>query len=146
MRRIESVDVIRVIGILAVMGLHTSVCFGPNECGRFLNTAALFNQVERFAVPFFFMVSGYFWANKCRDQSDFWLRAVGMSKRILQIFVAWGLLYAVIRSAEAFFAYGPTGPLKVAFWVIHGLNFVGLISVMLEGTKIHLWFRSRSRY
>lgn len=142
MKRIETVDVFRVLAIFAVMGLHTTECFGPNECGWVFNTAALFNQVERFAVPFFFMVSGYFWAEKCRVQSDFLPRSLSMCKRIMLIYIAWALIYAVVHSVKAIWLNGPTGPLKMVYWAIHGLNPAAFISVVLEGTKIHLWFLS----
>jgi len=63
-----------------------------------------------------------------------------MSKRIMSIFVAWALIYAVVHAVEAIRTYGPAGPLKIVYWAVHGLDLAALGSVALEGTKIHLWF------
>ncbi len=72
MERIESVDVFRLIAIVAVIAIHTSPFHvdvdGENEA--YMYADMIINQLSRFAVPFFYVTSGYFWGLKVRKSSD----------------------------------------------------------------------------
>jgi surface polysaccharide O-acyltransferase-like enzyme len=139
-RRIESIDVMRVLSMVAVIGLHTASYTGPNAVGQHLGGADLLNQIERFAVPFFFIISGYLWADRCVVPEDYWTRAVALSKRALLIFLFWSLVYAVGPAIEAIKDYGPMGPLKILYWALRPLNGLEIASKVSEGTRVHLWF------
>jgi surface polysaccharide O-acyltransferase-like enzyme len=141
MSRIESVDAFRVLAIVAVIALHAAVHFGPFAVASTVNVRMLLSQVERFAVPFFFMVSGYFWASKCRDQSEFWYRSVVLSKRVLLIFFGWSLVYLAEEVFSAIEMHGMFGAAKLAYWGLHGIgpNFATL-NLLVVGPKDHLWF------
>ena len=65
--RIRSVDVFRVLAIAAVIALHTAPHAGPDAVGSRFDARTVWDQLERFAVPLFFMLSGYFWAGRCQD-------------------------------------------------------------------------------
>ena len=67
--RIQSVDVFRVLAIAAVIALHTAPHTGPDAVGLRVDVRTVFDQLERFAVPLFFMLSGYFWAGRCRERA-----------------------------------------------------------------------------
>lgn len=139
MSRIASVDVVRVLAILAVVALHTTPAAGPYMPGETLNGCTLLNLAERFAVPFFFILSGYFWAAKCHAPADYWCQACATGKRILFVFAAWGAVYYIAPAVDAVRQYGLAGPAKVLYWTLRHPD-VCIPRVALEGTKFHLWF------
>lgn len=85
-RRLQSVDAFRVLAILAVMGLHVAQQVDAVGLGRRLDGATLLDQLERFAVPMFFALSGYFWAAKSLVQGAAWPQAVALARRVLVLF------------------------------------------------------------
>jgi surface polysaccharide O-acyltransferase-like enzyme len=136
MARSQSVDIFRVLGILAVIGLHVAQQTDPAGLGRRLDIATLFDQLERFAVPMFFSLSGYFWAAKCEAPGDCWPRALALARRVLVLFVCWCLVYALASVATEAVRHG-------AF--TRGIEVVaarnkGPLTLLLQGTKVHLWF------
>jgi surface polysaccharide O-acyltransferase-like enzyme len=56
--------------------------------GNTLDLATVINQTARFAVPCFFVISGYFWARKFKGAGDVYAPTVAMAKRIAFLFVA----------------------------------------------------------
>ena len=59
--RLVSLDACRVVAIFAVIVLHTMPFYGTRLLGGFDGyIAAALNQGARFAVPFFFLASGFF--------------------------------------------------------------------------------------
>ena len=138
--RIESVDVIRTIAIVAVIAIHTTPLESPNTpIGSALDLATTINQTARFAVPFFFLLSGYFWADKFVEEKHLLLPTVKMLKRISLIFLAWSAIYLLPINIVDAFDYGALGPPKVVYWNL--LNALSRpMTTVLEGTKVHLWF------
>jgi surface polysaccharide O-acyltransferase-like enzyme len=140
MTRIESVDIFRLIAIVAVITIHTSPFRGDvveNETYKYLDV--IFNQISRFAVPFFFIISGYFWGAKIRSGSDPMSSSIYMAKRILIIFLAWCFIYLLPLNLSSIYEYGALGPIKVAYWNISNLA-QDPVTLLLQGTKVHLWF------
>lgn len=139
MERIRSVDTFRVLAIVAVIALHTARYAGPDAVGVGLDAATLLNQLERFAVPVFFIVSGYFWAQKCLAPREHLVRALVVARRVLLIYLAWALVYLAVAALGALWADGPGGPLRQ---LVHARQTgrLGLARVFLEGGTIHLWF------
>ena len=141
MSRIEGVDVIKIIAITAVIVIHAAPFAGMASHGDIYRNLEIFlNQLSGFAVPFFFIVSGYFFGVKeRRDNSKTIKHTIDTTKRLLFIFLAWCLIYLLPYNIGAIYQYGMGGPLKVAYW-----NFLNLmtdpIRVILHGTKAHLWF------
>jgi surface polysaccharide O-acyltransferase-like enzyme len=125
--RIQSVDVFRVLAIAAVIALHTAPHTGPDAVGLRGDARTLLDQLERFAVPLFFMLSGYFWAGRCRDRTACWTAGVALARRVLVLFAAWSVIYFVVTVATAGWQ-AATRPLP------------GLPTLLLQGTKVHLWF------
>lgn len=98
------------------------------------------NQLSRFAVPFFFIVSGYFFGVKeLRNNTTTILCTINTVKRLLFIFLAWSLIYLLPYDVGAIYKYGISGPLKVAYWNVIGLTS-DPIRLVFHGTKAHLWF------
>lgn len=141
MQRIQSVDVCRLAAIVAVIVIHT-LPFSPLKPeinGRFGELGWAINQTTRFAVPFFFIVSGYFWARKQRTSASPDADSWAMARRVALIFVAWSLIYLLPFDVQAMAQYGPLGPLKMFYWNI--VNWLGNpVEMLVQGSKMHLWF------
>lgn len=141
MSRIASVDTIRLFAIIAIVALHTTPFevknIESNTVYHYLDIAI--NQLARFAVPFFFSISGYFFGLKVNSGVDAITLAFKNAKRILMLFLMWSLIYLTPYNVMAFAEFGVLGPFKVAYW-----NLTSLISepitFLFQGSKVHLWF------
>jgi surface polysaccharide O-acyltransferase-like enzyme len=134
--RIQSVDVFRVLAIAAVIALHTAPHTGPAAVGLQLDARTLCDQLERFAVPLFFVLSGFFWAGRCRDAASCWTAAVAFARRVYLLFILWSAIYFLITGVEAAVS---TGNLT-AGWRAAVRPLGSLPTLLLQGTKVHLWF------
>lgn len=141
MNRIESVDVFRLLAIIAVISLHTTPFSA--DLGRvektFTYSNVLIDQTARFAVPFFFVISGYFWGLKVEPNHNPLAVTNTTAKRIAIIFASWSLIYLLPYNLSGFYEYGLLGPIKIAYWhIVTLLEQPSLL--LLQGTKGHLWF------
>jgi surface polysaccharide O-acyltransferase-like enzyme len=139
MDRIRSVDSFRVLAIFAVIALHTARYAGPDAVGLQFDAATLLNQVERFAVPLFFIFSGYFWAQKCVSPREHLARALQVARRVLLIYLVWALAYLAVAALGVLWSAGP-GALLPRLMHARQAGRLGLAHVILEGGTIHLWF------
>ncbi|MBW2646221.1 MAG: acyltransferase [Deltaproteobacteria bacterium] len=143
MNRIQSVDIFRLLGIVAVIAIHTSpfMLDSPSENELYKYLSVIINQLARFAVPFFFVISGYFWGAKVRNGSSPISSALKMSSRILVLFLAWCIVYLIPYNSvfTAFYDHGVLGPIKVVYWNISEL-IQHPLTLIMQGTKVHLWF------
>jgi surface polysaccharide O-acyltransferase-like enzyme len=139
MPRFQAVDVFRVLAILAVIALHTARHEGPGAPGTAFDAATFLNQAERFAVPLFFILSGYFWSAKCHGRADYLRCSLALARRVLLLFLAWCTVYFLASELDTFQRLGAAG--TVADWSArlrarHG----GYLTLLLQGSKVHLWF------
>ncbi|WP_205742977.1 acyltransferase family protein [Halalkalirubrum salinum] len=65
--RIYSIDAMRIIAIVFVVVIHTDPFQGVSTYGNMINFGT--KTISRFAVPFFFITSGYFFAIKTADRN-----------------------------------------------------------------------------
>lgn len=140
MNRIESVDIFRLIAIVAVIIIHTSpfpTDVIENEIYKYIDM--FLNQISKFAAPFFLIISGCFWGAKIRSDSDPITSSIYMSKRLLIIFLAWCLIYSLPYNSSSIYEFGILDPIKVAYWKVINLS-ENPLTLLLQGTKIHLWF------
>jgi surface polysaccharide O-acyltransferase-like enzyme len=136
--RIESVDVARLIAVTAVIAIHTQPFFGSASIqGKYLSVAI--DQLARFAVPLFFVISGSFWGIKIKNGAPIVPTSVAMAKRIFYIFIFWSIVYLLPYDLSTIADHGLLGPIKNAYW-----NLLKLAdkpaTVLMQGTKVHLWF------
>lgn len=139
MPRFQAVDVFRVLAILAVIALHTARHEGPGAVGTAFDAATFLNQVERFAVPLFFILSGYFWSAKCRERADYLRCSLALGRRVLLLFLAWCAVYFLVSELDTLSRLGVAGTLAAwaaRFAALRG----GYATMLLQGTKVHLWF------
>jgi surface polysaccharide O-acyltransferase-like enzyme len=139
MDRIRSVDAFRVLGIVAVIALHTARHDGVRAVGYGWDLATLLNQLERFAVPLFFILSGYFWAQSGIEPREQWVRSLRVCRRVLVIFVSWALVYAAVKAFDALSNGGWHAALHALADAWRGRR-LGVQRVLLEGVTPHLWF------
>lgn len=136
--RIESIDAMRVLAMLAVIQIHSPWYSKVNVTS--LDAATIADQLARFAVPFFFVISGYLWASRCAPTGDYWPRSVATSKRVLIIFCFWSLIYAIGPSLYVIRQEGLDSLIANMIKVISPFDAIKFITVVLQGTKNHLWF------
>lgn len=140
MNRIESVERIRVIAVFAVIVLHTTPFQSPQAAvGAYFLAGIVIKQLATFAVPFFFIVSGFFWGRKVRRSGQIKAASLPQCKRLLTIFLFWSAVYLLPYNLASVVDYGPSGPFKIAFW--HMKELASRPAMLLfEGTKGPLWF------
>ena len=138
--RISSIDYFRVFSILAVIMLHTEPFKTVhNETDGAFDLYETVRLMLRFAVPYFFIISGYFWAKKIAATNDYFGTYWRMAKRIFLIFVVWSFFYAMPLNFTSIYEYGILGPLKLAYWRLVVLADHPL-RTLFQGTIVHLWF------
>jgi len=140
MNRIDSVDTVRFFAIISVIILHA----GPfrqagNESDIYRYIDVILNQISRFAVPFFFIISGYFWGNKINNGHSIAKVTGNFLRRVFIIFIAWSIIYILPYNLTALNEYGILGPVRVAYWNVFNL-FSDPAALFFQGTKVHLWF------
>lgn len=136
--RIESIDVMRVLAMLAVIQIHSPWYSKVNVTS--LDVATIVDQLARFAVPFFFVISGYLWASRAFSACDYWPRSLATSKRVLIIFFFWSVIYALGPSLYVIRQEGIDKLITNIVSIFYPFNFVKFVTAALEGTKNHLWF------
>ncbi|MDL2336233.1 MAG: acyltransferase [Pseudomonadota bacterium] len=141
MKRIQAIDFFRLISIVAVIVIHT-VPFSSDKTplGSRLDLATFINQSSRFAVPYFFVIAGFFWATKFDGAMSVAAPTIRMVRRILLIFLFWSAFYLLIKvNIDDVIDYGFVGLIKSIYWNL--ADFIKIPMVFFfEGTKVHLWF------
>jgi len=87
MKRNYAIDFIKFFAILAVVFIHTFP--SDNQMGYFV-----LDNLSRFAVPFFFVASGYLFGLKVSDNTLSFAYFKKYITKILKIYVSWLIFYA----------------------------------------------------
>jgi surface polysaccharide O-acyltransferase-like enzyme len=134
--RLNSIDLFKAMSIFAVILIHTHPFSNPSAEVRTIGEM-LVNQASRFAVPFFFMISGYYLALKVKVNNASWGLIWTRSKRLFLLFSLWSLIYLLLSldiSKISEFGY-----FKVIFWKLYTI-WEHPITTLFQGTAAHLWF------
>lgn len=115
-----NIDRFRFIAALLVIAIHTSPLLSFSETGDFILTRI----IARVAVPFFFMVSGFFLISKYNKDNG----------RLLKFIKSTLLIYGV---AVVFYI-----PLNIYSGDFHASGFLPEIikDIVFDGTLYHLWY------
>lgn len=140
MNRITSVDVFRTFAIIAVIIIHSS----PFEdravrMGLMIDIPTLINQFSRFAVPLFFIFSGFFWASKLDKNPHIMATTLTIMKRIFLVFGAWSLICLLPTSPNEIAHFSELGTIHYVQWRLTEA-LADPITTLFQGTKVHLWF------
>lgn len=140
--RMQSVDLIRAMAIFAVIVIHTTPFqHSSSPIGNKLDLATVINQLARFAVPFFFTISGYFWGMKVARYGLLLQPTLSATKRILLLFLAWSLIYLIPWNLSESLVFGIEGFIKMIYWNMVATT-KNIPKMLLRGTESHLWFLS----
>lgn len=130
--------------MIAVMAIHAVPFSHAGAAGvaigsRF-DAATVVNQLARFAVPYFFVISGYFWGQRVQA-SDANVVAISwrMVRRLLLVFAAWSVVFVFPYESDRIisdFPHGFTSALS-RNWQWFGKH---PWLVMVQGTNGHLWY------
>lgn len=115
-----TIDIFRIVGAFCVVALHSPLDELPNSA------ALLIRLLSRWAVPFFFLVSGYFIAkNSTKSGSEVFLKSIN---NLIGIYIISNIFYFIYYLVDS-------NPSTVA-----ELTFVKF----LHGQCAHLWFIAAS--
>lgn len=140
-KRIASIDLFRIPAIFAVICIHTKP-FGAME-----NTSSLYNwlcftitQSTRFAVPFFFMASGYLFGLKVQSggsNANFYKYV----KRLFSIFSFWTVAYIFVPTEpDLLTKYGFAGwYVRMVYWNLEWI-VRNPIDFIFRGSRGPLWY------
>lgn len=126
-RRIRRLDDFRWIAAALVVAIHTSPLESLNETADFLLTRVL----ARVAVPFFFMVTGYFVLAEEKSRRENIIKTL---KRTGKLYLVLTLLYLPVQCYKVL-------PVIQAGAVSAGkLAAAAVRAVLFDGTYYHLWY------
>jgi surface polysaccharide O-acyltransferase-like enzyme len=135
-QRISSIDFFKVPAILFIICIHTGPFHEFNDLFHRVLTVFII-QGARFAVPFFFMTSGYFFGKKMisgESPKEIFFR---YSRKLLTIFVFWSLFYIIVpNTPNDLIQYGV---LQSIFWKLSWIS-AHPITFIFQGSMPHLWF------
>lgn len=142
--RVVSVDVVRVVAIVFVIVIHAApFTHGtpPVRVGLGWSAATILNQVARFAVPCFLVLSGFFWGRRADTPSRLVETTRRMLPRLVVLFAGWSLVFVLPFESDRIFRDPPHGYLEV---LARNLRWIRTHpgTVLLQGTQTHLWFLS----
>ena len=134
--RISSLDFIRTPAIIAVILIHTHPLRNATTILSQLGEVAI-NQGARFAVPLFFILSGYFFSRKCESVTNPWPSLWTYVRRLGGLFIFWSVVYLFVHADISLYEkYSYTDILWLKWEVIQ--SHPGTIA--FQGTKVHLWY------
>lgn len=114
------IDTFRLVAAILVVAIHTSPLSSYNGYADFLLTRI----VGRVAVPFFFMVSGFFLFNETIVKKD---KLISFLKKTSLYYVGAMLLYLPVNLYTGYFNQKHLGSLMAR-------------DILMDGTMYHLWY------
>ncbi|MEZ9184746.1 acyltransferase [Vibrio splendidus] len=134
-QHIASIELGRVIAILAIIGLHGQMALTYWQIDEVPWIGYVLNQTARFAVPLFFLISGYLIQPKLAASP--WTTFINYSKPLLKVWLAWSIICLVmpfnLAKVEEFGYLDE----REGYW---GFLISTPLNSFLEGGLVHLWF------
>jgi surface polysaccharide O-acyltransferase-like enzyme len=135
--RITCIDFFRTVATFAIITIHTSPFREANK-GIFHSLCIAMDQVARFAVPYFFVVAGYFFGRKVLSGISAIILFKQYAKRFLPLHFVWSVIYIVLPTDIK------SEVLQYGFWDAAYQKLLILIAdpekLLLQGGRGHLWF------
>ena len=93
-KKIASLEFARIIAMLAIIGLHCQMALSYWQWGEVPWVGYIINQMSRFAVPLFFLISGYLIQPKLSTNPIKTLKSY--AKPLIRIWVVWSVICLVV--------------------------------------------------
>jgi surface polysaccharide O-acyltransferase-like enzyme len=135
MNRLPGVDALKTVAAIAVVLIHTHP-FSDFE-GALHFVAAIIDQAARFALPTFFILSGYFLGQRVANGMPEYVAFKISMLRVVAVLLFWSAFFLVWPSELS--SVPEHGYLRVIYWHAAKL-FSDPWTVLLKSTKYHLWF------
>jgi len=136
LKRNDNLDLFKTISIFSVIVIHSNL-FANVSSNEPTMVTAFINQTCRFAVPYFFIVSGYFWANKLCQKNYQLKNLFAKLTPLCLAFLVWSCLYLILPlNLNSLIEYGY---IKVTYWKLYAI-IESPISILFSGTQSQLWF------
>ncbi|MDO5547351.1 MAG: acyltransferase family protein [Eubacteriales bacterium] len=115
-KNFDAIDGCKLIAALFVVGIHTTPLDSWSEAANF----ALFECLSRFAVPFFFASSAFFFFRGGVDGKKLW----HYERRMAILYAIWFLVAFPVTFARKYWVLFTDYPLSVAIWrTVRGFLF-----------------------
>ncbi|WP_261817629.1 acyltransferase [Vibrio gallicus] len=134
-QRIPSLELGRIIAILAVITIHSQLLVTYPLYNETPWLGDFINQASRFAVPYFFLLTGYLLQPKLTQNPIG--TALGYIKPLTLIWLVWSVIYLPIPfNLTTVITQGYVAE-RSQYW-----NFLAQtpINSLLEGGLVHLWY------
>ena len=140
-KRYHLLDLVRVYCACLVIFIHMGLA----------NVSALIPCMARQAVPFFFLVSGFFFERNASRSKNVLAYAVKYACSILLVYAVWALLWLPYFTTEAVSLHGDRGTLYVIAVVLRRILLAGAaqywyLLVLAEGVLILTLIMRRKAY
>ena len=138
--RLFSIDLVRAVAAFAVICIHTV----PSDVQSTVHWLActpsqIVTQLARFAVPFFFLTSGFFLAKGMLRTPPLSLLA-RYARRLGVLYLAWVCIYAVAPDPHGVLHLGLMPAMSNATWSRIATMREDPWGILQHGYEIHLWF------
>ncbi|UYI48880.1 acyltransferase family protein [Vibrio natriegens] len=134
-KKIASLEFARIIAMLAIIGLHCQMALTYWQWGEVPWVGYIINQMSRFAVPLFFLISGYLIQPKISTNPIETLKSY--AKPLIRIWLVWSVICLLVPFRWQ--TVSEVGYLaeRQGYW---GYLMQSPINSVLEGGLVHLWF------
>ncbi len=135
--RYAAIDVAKLIAAVFIVAIHTGLFSDVSGLGFFVQ-----NILTRFAVPFFFVASGFFLFGRMEYDTTHRLtknnlaKLIRFEKRLLILYVVWSVV---------FLAWTIPNWYQLGWWGLSALKDY-IVSFFFSGTLYHFWYILASLY
>lgn len=133
--KIASLELGRIIAMLAIIGLHCQMALTYWQIDDIPWVGYLLNQMARFAVPLFFLISGYLIQPKLTATPLSTLKSYAIP--LLKIWLVWSILSLLMPFNFQVVAEHGYLAERQGYW---GYLGQAPLNSLLEGGLVHLWF------
>lgn len=134
-KKIESIELGRVVAILAIVAMHCQMFLSYWQFNELPWVGYIFNQSTRFAVPLFFLISGYLIQPKLVDAPIETLKRY--LSPLLRVFIVWSIICLAMPFNLGTVAESGYLAERQGYW---GYLAQTPVNTLFEGGLVHLWF------
>ncbi|WP_102404597.1 acyltransferase family protein [Vibrio sp. 10N.261.55.A7] len=133
--KIASIELGRNVAMLVILAMHCQMFLGYWHTNEEPWFGYIFNQITRFAVPLFFIISGYFVYPKLVNSPIDAMKAY--SKPLFKVWVVWSVLSLLMPFNLGVVAEHGYLAERQGYW-----NYLmqAPLNTLFEGGLVHLWF------